>query len=309
MASMTFLGPQFRTPTLRIALAQLGIHGNLVCITAGWQEREGEIDELRGHVGANVTDLALYERTEEVFADDDELRTEHRQRQARLREMQELYRVRLGHAKDAARELLARDGEPAILRPARRAALSALRQVDRQHLLAVEREHAQFRRRMRPQQRASIVPHIDAIRREIQRAAAVLIAGGHVAVLLNRLRLFDVKRLAQGKPVIAWSAGAMAACETIVLFHDHPAEGARDAEVFDVGLGMLPGVVALPHAQTRLALHDAARVSLLARRFAPAHCMTLDEGTSLHWKSGVLKYSASAWQLTRAGALDEVRAE
>jgi len=306
---MTFLGPQFRTQTLRIALAQLGIRGTLVSITAGWQEREGEIDELRSHVGSNVTDLALYARTEEVFAADGELRTRHRQRQSRLREMQELYRLRLEHAKDAARELLARDGDPALLRPARRAALSALRQVDRQHLLAVEREHAQFRRHLRPQQRASIVPHIDAIRREIQRAAAVLIAGGHVAVLLNRLRLFDLKRLASGKPVLAWSAGAMAACDSIVLFHDHAAEGARDAEVFDVGLGMLPGVIALPHAQGRLALHDATRVSLLARRFAPAHCMTLDDGTSLHWKSGVLKHSANAWKLTRSGALDEVRPE
>jgi peptidase E len=305
---MTFLGPQFRTPTLRVALAQLGIRGNLVCITAGWQEREGEIDELRSHVGANVRDLALYARAEEVFAADDELRTAHRQRQVRLGEMQELYRLRLGHAKDAARELLARDGDPVLLRPARRAALSALRQIDRQHLLAVEREHAQFRRRLRPQQRASIVPHLDAIRREIQRAAAILIAGGHVAVLLNRLRLFDVKRLAQGKPVIAWSAGAMAACENIVLFHDHPAEGARNAEVFDVGLGMLRGVVALPHAQSRLALHDATRVSLLARRFAPARCVTLDDGTALHWKSGELRHSANAWQLTRSGALDEVRA-
>lgn len=307
MPSVTFLGPQFRAPNLRFVLAQLGIQGPLVAITAGWQEREGELDELRTHVESPVTDLELYARAEQVFIHDPELRAAHRRRQGRLRESQELYRLRLQHAKDAARELLEREGDPALLRRARRAALGSLRSLDREHLRSIEIEHAGFRREMRPQQRASVVPHLDALRKLIQPAAAVLIAGGHVAVLLNRLRLFDLRRLSVGKPLLAWSAGAMALSERVVLFHDDPPQGAANAEVFDSGLGLLPGVVPFPQAQTRLALHDAGRMTLLARRFAPAQCLTLDEGSWLHWRKGSLVKGAHSWRLTRQGALDEVR--
>lgn len=308
MSSVTLLGPQFREPNLKFALRELGIAGPLVAITAGWQEREGENDELRAHVEVPVTDLQLYARTERVFARDPELQTAHRRRQARLREMQDLYRLRLDHAKDAARELLALDGDPDVLRSARRASLGALRALDREHLRAIDREHAAFRRDLRPQQRASVVPHIDELRRLIETAAAVLIAGGHVAVLANRLRLFDLRRLIGAKPVIAWSAGAMAISERIVLFHDHPPQGAGNAEVFDSGLGLLAGVVPLPQAQTRVALHDSERLMLFARRFAPARCVTLDDGSILHWEEDVLTRCANSWRLSRQGMLAELRA-
>lgn len=308
MSSVTLLGPQFREPNLRYALRELGLAGPLVVITAGWQEREGENDELADHVGEPVADLALYERTEHVFARDRELQVAHRRRQARLSETQDLYRMRLEHAKDAVRELLALDGDPELLRSSRRAALGALRALDREHLRAIEREHATFRRECRPQQRASVVHHIDEIRKLIEPAAAVLIAGGHVAVLVNRLRLFDLKRLIGHKPVIAWSAGAMAIAGRIVLFHDHPPQGAGNAEVFDSGLGFLPDVVPLPHAQTRLALHDHERLALFARRFAPAQCVTLDHGSLLHWRGATLRRCANTWRLSRQGALAEIRA-
>ena len=308
MSDVVFLGPQFQEPNLAFALGRLQIRGPLVSISAGWQEREGEIDELHAHVGLPVTDLGLYARAEAVLAADAELATAYRQRQALLREQQDLYRLRLTHAKDAARELLSREGDPALVRSAQRAALRALRMLDREHLRAIEREHAGFRRRLRPQQRASVVPHIRELRALIAGAAAVLVAGGHVAVLANRLRLFDLQRLLAGKTLIAWSAGAMALSDCIVLFHDHPPQGAGNAEVFDSGLGLLRGVVALPHAQTRIALHESERVAMFARRFAPARCLTLDHGSLLHWRSGALAGSSSCWRLTRQGVLAEVRA-
>jgi hypothetical protein len=308
MPEIVFLGPQFKEPNLAQALRRLGIEGPLVTISAGWQEREGEIDELRNHVRLPVTDLALYARTESVFAEDSELHAAHRQRQLRLRELQDLYRLRLEHAKDAARELAQREGDPDLLRRAQRSAMHGLRRLDREHLTAIEREHANFRRELRPQQRASVVRHIQELRRQIESAAAVLVAGGHVAVLANRLRLFDLRRLLAGKSLLAWSAGAMALADCIVLFHDHPPQGAGNAEVFDSGLGLRPGVVALPHAQSRLALHDCSRVALIARRFAPAHCLTLDHGSMLHWRGARLMGSSYSWRLSRQGVLEEVRA-
>jgi hypothetical protein len=307
MPDVAFLGPQYAEPNLAQALRRLGIDGPLVAISAGWQEREGEIDELRNHVRLPVTDLALYARTERVFAEDPELQAAHRQRQIRLRELQDLYRLRLEHAKAAARELMEHKADPELLRRAQRSAMHALRRLDREHLSAIEREHGNFRRDLRPQQRSSVVPHIQELRRLIESAAAVLIAGGHVAVLANRLRLFDLKRLLTGRTLLAWSAGAMALSDCIVLFHDHPPQGAGNAEVFDAGLGLRPGIVALPHAQTRLALHESTRISMFARRFAPAQCLTLDHGSLLYWRGARLAGCSYSWRLSRQGVLEEVR--
>jgi hypothetical protein len=46
-----------------------------------------------------------------------------------------------------------------------------------------------------------------------------------VAVLVNRLRLFGLGDLVADKTVFAWSAGAMAVSERVVLFHDDPPQG------------------------------------------------------------------------------------
>ena len=88
MSDVVFLGPQFQEPNLAVALRRLQIRGALVSISAGWQECEGEIDELLAHVRLPVTDLALYARAEAVLAADAELAVAYRQRQGRLRELQ-----------------------------------------------------------------------------------------------------------------------------------------------------------------------------------------------------------------------------
>ena len=41
---------------------------------------------------------------------------------------------------------------------------------------------------------------------------------------------------------------------------------------------MVPGLVLLPHARRRLLTDDPLRMSALARRFAPASCLVLDDG-------------------------------
>jgi peptidase E len=87
-------------------------------------------------------------------------------------------------------------------------------------------------------------------------------------------------------PLIAWSAGAMACSERVVLFHDNPPQGAGNAEVLEGGLGLLPELVPLPHAHRRLQLDDQARIALFARRFAPHRCVALDDGAQLFWEQG-----------------------
>ena len=108
----------------------------------------------------------------------------------------------------------------------------------------------------------------------------LVVAGGHVGVLADVLHLFNVAASLRA-PVIAWSAGAMALTERIVLFGDRAAHGPGHPEIHGSGLSVLRGVVPLPHARARLLLDDTPRMSVFARRFAPARCVLLENGTRI----------------------------
>ncbi len=279
--NIQLLGPQAPQPNLASALKRIGTEPALCAITAGWQEREGELDDLSAHVGRPVTDLALYERTEQAFAADPALFEAHRNRQNTLREMQRLHRTRLGFALEAAKELLLQRGDKRLLERERRSAINVLRTLDRHHARRIKHEHATFAKSWSADARPGLRKTREALAQQILASGAVLIAGGHVSVLINRLRLMGLGEVLAQRPLIAWSAGAMSLSERIVLFHDSPPQGPGDAEVIDLGLGLVRGVVALPHATARLRLSDRTRVSLFARRFAPAVCLTLDGGAHL----------------------------
>jgi hypothetical protein len=105
--------------------------------------------------------------------------------------------------------------------------------------------------------------------------------------------MFDVLDLAPHTPVIAWSGGAMAVAERVVLFHDSPPQGPGDPAIYARGLGLVAGVVPLPHAGDRLRLDDPARVALFARRFAPDVCVTLDGGDRLDFDGGAARWDRS----------------
>jgi len=301
MQDFLALGPQFREPNLREVLARAGLRGPVASITAGWQEREGELEALEQHLGTPVRDLRLYERAEALFAQDAELHGAYRARQNELRRLQDLYRIRLGHAKSAVRELQqAQDGSD-VARRALRSAIAALRRLDAGHLREMRAVHARFERHWSADRHPLLARQRADVEQMLEGAGVVCIAGGHVAVLLNRLRLFGLERVLRTRPVAAWSAGAMAAAERVVLFHDHPPQGAGDAELFEAGLGLVTGAVFLPHASHRLAIEDRGRVALLARRFAPSFAYTLDDGDHLHWRGGRLVDSGGARRLVRSG--------
>jgi hypothetical protein len=75
----------------------------------------------------------------------------------------------------------------------------------------------------------------------------------------------------------------MALSETVVLFRDDPPHGPGHPEALGRGLALASGVVPLPHARWRLNLDDGPRVLVMARRFAPAACVPMDEGARLDW--------------------------
>ena len=302
MASLTLFGPQRLEPNLRSELDRLGLDGSVAVITAGWQEREGEIDELQDHLERTVVDLRLHHRAESVFEDDPELFQALRARQDDLQAIQALYRYRLDFALEPARELMRQGSDrPDLLDREREAAIEAIRLLDREHLLRVTQVHQKHEAHWRPNRRPAVEQHRKELASILAGSSAVAIAGGHVAVLANRMRLFGVISLFGELPVLAWSAGAMALAERIVLFHDSPPQGAGNPEVLDAGLGLFRGLLPLPQARRRLHLDDPVRVSLFARRFTPDTCVPLDEGMSvrkagLGWKRG-----SGSLQLTTDG--------
>ena len=277
------LGPQRHVVTVTDEFARLHLDGKIAAITAGWQEREQEEDELQAAFGNRAVGLHLHARCEDVFSRDPELFAAHRRRQDRLRKLQELYRLRLGFALDAAAQLFQQVGPDELLIPERESAIAAVRTLDAEHLRRIKAIHAAFEHEVHPARRPVLAAHRAALKRIMEGCAAVAIAGGHVSTLLNRMRLLDVAAHIGPRPVLAWSAGAMVLTDRVVLFHDRPPEGAGNAEVLDGGLGLCPGVVALPHAQARLRLDDQLHMSLFSRRFSPDLCIALDARCAAAW--------------------------
>lgn len=308
---VVLLGPQRLQPTLSTAVASLGLRGKLAAVTAGWEERENEDQELSAHLQGRTVNLALYERADGVFRYDTELHKATRERQDRIRRSQELYRLRLAHLLEAARELKRRESRPGfeqLVEPQLEGAVQALRELDREHTQRIRAIHVEFELKWRPFERESVALQRRELEAILKDCSGLCIAGGHVGILLNRLRMFGILDLLRGQPIFAWSAGAMVLTERIVLFHDFPPQGSGDPEVLEAGLGAIEGVVALPHADRRLALGDATRVALFARRFAPARCFALPARARVDWKDGRWSGEPGTRELKVTGELAEVGA-
>ncbi len=287
--AVVLLGAQRFDPTLVLAVNDLGIKGRIATITAGWQEREDEDDDLEEHlatIGVTTENLRLHARAEEVFRADPEFHKAHRERQALLRHRQDFYRIRLEHALNAAQVIRQRQAPEAILEDEAHASIQAIRDLDHMHLSRCGMDRGEFEDRLRPLKRPALAKERAEIGEIIAASEAVAIAGGHVASLLNRLDLFGVAPLLGGKTIFAWCAGAMAISERVVLFHDSPPQGVGAAEVLDAGLGLAPGVVVLPQPEFRLRLDDSERVQLMARRFAPSVCLAMPAKSRVRWRSG-----------------------
>lgn len=282
--AVVLLGAQRFDPTLGDAVAELGVEGKIAAITAGWQEREEEDGDLREHLGGRTVNLRLHARAEEVFAKDPKFAAAHRERQAILRHRQDFYRIRLEHAL-GAQDVIANRAAPAdILEDEARASIQAIRDIDRMHLERCARDWEEFDAKWKPLERKEIAEHRRQIAEIIEGCDAIAIAGGHVASLLNRLRLFDIGVLAKGKYVFAWCAGAMAISERVVLFHHSPPHGqGAPAEVLDEGLGLAGNVVVLPQPEFRLRFDDREQVSLMSRRFAPSTCLAMPARSRVTW--------------------------
>jgi hypothetical protein len=285
--AVVLLGAQRFDPTLRDAVDELGIKGKIATITAGWQEREDDDDDLTEHLDGRDVNLLLHARAEKVFREDEAFLEAHRERQALLRLRQDFYRVRLEHALDAAHVVQNRSAPEEILEDEARTSIEAIRNVDALHLDRCARDRQEFDARWRPAERTSVGKHRAELKAILEDCEAIAIAGGHVASLLNRLQLFGIAEYAKGKIIFAWCGGAMVVTERVVLFHDSPPQGSGAAEVLDAGLAFVGDTVALPQPEFRLDLDNRERMRLLSRRFAPATCVAFPSRSRVTYeKSG-----------------------
>ncbi len=286
---------------------EVGAPGDFAAVTAGWEEREDEIDELRAHLDRRVVNLRLYARAEEVLREDREFAKAYRERRLRLRELSEHHRIRLDAMEKALRKLMKADGRPELLEPEREAAIEDLRLLDAHQRGRIEHIQDEFEATWRPGERDDVAAHRREIAALVRSCGAVALAGGNVAVLMNRLRFFDLRAHVGHAAVFAWSAGAMACSEEIVLFHDDPPQGSGNPEIFGAGLGLVRGVLPLPHATRRLKLEDKVRVRMFARRFEPLTCVAMDRGHGLGWIDGAWrKVAGGARRLTSDGEVVEM---
>jgi enterochelin esterase family protein len=284
--TIVLLGAQRNDPTLGAAVDEAGIQGKIAIITAGWQEREPEDGELVAHLQGRAVNLSLHARGEDVFRADPELAAAYHDRQQRLRQRQDFYRIRLEHALEADHVIRQRPEPASILEEESQASIAAVRALDEWHLARCAEIRDAFEAKWDVANRPAVARHRQEVAELVGPCEAIAFAGGHVASLVNRLTLFGIGPLAGERAIFAWSAGAMAIADRIVLFHDDPPQGPGASEVLDAGLGLVTGVVVFPAPERRLHLERRDRVAEMVHRFAPAACIALPARSYVHWTSG-----------------------
>ena len=272
------LGPQRFTTTVGPTVRSLDLDGPIAMVNAGWEERESDDDELGGHLDGRGVNLRLYRRGVELLTDDPALRAVVLEHRARHGELRAFYGIRLQSAWDTVFAVRHRTSRHGVSAGAERSALQALRDVDDWYLYEVARLVAETAATDAMRESAELARHRAEVAASLSGAAGVVIAGGHVGILMETLHLFEVT-IPATTPVVAWSAGAMAVCDPVVLFHDFAPHGVTAPEVHDRGLGRLRGIVPLPHARRRLTLDDRARMAVFADRFPSHALLPLDDGT------------------------------
>jgi len=300
---IVLLGPQSDYVEVGAVLDELEVDGRVALVTAGWQENETEDAALAGQVRRPTINLALHARSERAHLEQPDFAKASAQRQAHLMHLHQFYRIRLEGVDEAAHAIGVRHVDAELLREQQSVTVEQFRHLDQDHLQRCQAAWSKFDAQWPAAEQPAIARERASIAAQIARCSAVVIAGGHVAVLLNRLRLFDVLSNLGTRPVIAWSAGAMALSDRIVLFHDSPPFGKNLSQLFDVGLGLANGVVVLPDLTRRVHTEKCDAVARFTQRMAPAECLGMDPGARLVFRQGRLR-QALAHRLRSSGDVE-----
>lgn len=262
-------------------------------------------------MGVTIHNLRLYHAFQEIEREAPDLAAAHARKQAALKKAKEGYRVAIAQTLGTLTRLWPLRDDPAP--PWFGHAVAQLQDADALFLAECDRLHQKFAEEGRPDRH----PLVRAVKaRAVDLLAgcdALLIAGGHVGILRNRIAFFGIDSLLHTRPVIAWSGGAMVLADRILLYHDHTNFGVGTAEMLDRGFGMAPGVVYLPHARQRLSLGNSPSVGILARRLGPARAIALENGAWIEdgrvrsTREGLVSRLTDAGDVVNVGSDDAAR--
>ncbi len=280
MTATVLLGPQRFLTTAGGVVRGLGIEGPVATVTAGWEDREGDDQELDQVMDGRSRNLRLYARMVEVLEQDQEFAAAALRFRDAMDDLAGVYGTRLHLALEAVYAVGRRVGRSDVVAAGVDDAIEAVRALDAWYLDRLRVLYGELDATGTLQRSELIGRHRAEVSEILAGCGVLAVAGGHVGVLLRAMQLFDVRPHAD-LPVVAWSAGAMVLTSKVVLFHDNTAQGVMGAEVWDRGVHRAPGIVALPHARRRLHLEDRLRTQVLARRFAGSTCLLLDDGTKV----------------------------
>lgn len=293
MGTTVLLGPQRFMTTAGSTLRTLVPEGPVATVTAGWEEREDEDEELDTVLGHRSRNLRLYHRMFDVLGKDERFASAALAFRDRHDELLSFYRLRLESAMGGVYAVQRRTSVHGTAEAALADAIEAVRRLDDWYSGQLKDLYREIDAQAPATASDVVAWHRGEIAGMLGECAALVLTGGHVGTLLRTLRMFALP-MPDELPVVAWSAGAMALTSKVVLFHDYAPRGSHEAEVFDRGLGRVPGVIALPHARRRLRLEDRARSSVLARRFRDHRLLLLDDGTSAVFTTGGAPVAAGA---------------
>ncbi len=287
MISAVLMGPVGDGAVVARELAALGVDGPVALVTAGWEEAERNDADLDRALGGGTRNLGLFGRRLDILESDAEYADELRRVRGLTTQLREVYLVQLRHVLRGVEAVRQHDAGARRLSGVQLdEAIETVRALDERHATRLEAVLGEFYTAHPPHQRASIAAHRDQLAAMVADCAAVVIAGGHVGVLTECLHVCNVGAMLAGRPVVAWSSGAMAIAERVMVVDDHDL-GGRPDEVLGAGIGVVRGVVPLPAARSRLRIDDRNHLALLARRLAPRATVLLDEGDRVAFDGGV----------------------
>jgi hypothetical protein len=282
------LGPQRFLTTAGTVVKTLREHpraegnsdGPVATVTAGWQDREPADHELDEVMEGRSRNLGLYGRLSDVLTHDEHFAAQALAHRDAMDELAGIYSLRLQRALDTVYAVGRRPAREDVADAAFTDAVREVRDIDAWYLGVVDRLYGELEESAPPERSELVARHRHEVGELMSDASVLAVAGGHVGILVRCLRLFAVVPPPE-MPVVAWSAGAMAMTERVVLYNDNGPQGVQGAEVWDRGIGRVRDVVAMPHARRRLHLDDPVHARVFVRRFAPASCLLLDDGTSV----------------------------
>lgn len=270
------LGPQrFRT-TAGTAVRSLGVEGHVATVTAGWQDRERDDAELHEVLDGRSHNLGLFHRLTDVLDTDPHFAGAALAHRDAVDELASIYSQRLQHALESVYAVQRRAVRDDIAESALTDGIAEVRAIDSWYLATLDQLYGELEAASPVEQSEPVQRHRGDVADIIQGAGALVIAGGHVGMLLRCLKLFDVVPPPE-LPVVAWSAGAMALTDRVVLYNDRGPRGVVGSELWDRGLRRARHIVAMPHARRRLRIDDPLVLRVLVRRFAESRCLLLDD--------------------------------